>query len=408
MCYYEHMKNITLHSIVLMIGPSGSGKSTLANQLFPQHEIISSDCIRAELCGDFRIQTRNDEVFSEVHRRTEQRITMGQRAVVDATNLKAKDRRFFVDLSARMGVQLYYVVVNRTVDEKLATGGWRLEVNGLIQRHDETFRSNLRDILKGDGVATVIQAEHEFRVIKRGDIKDMIAAGEFSKYMAVGDVHGNLVEARATAMIADEENAFTIYLGDVIDYGDHNLDAFWFVYKRIIAGKAVMVWGNHERKLDMWIKHGFGASYRGQISHGMQKTVDEILKLEDRTAFSAAWYAMECMGRQHYVVGDRLFTHAAATIGVWDIKDHRPHGEHGQLAYFGQVNRAVPMRDDGYPNRVYDWVNDIPAGKTVVVGHDIRSTTEPMIVENAIGGTAVFLDTGSSKGGKLSHMAFDC
>jgi protein phosphatase len=402
------MKNITLHSIVLMIGPSGSGKSTLATQLFPQHEVISSDAIRAELCGDFRIQTRNTEVFAELHRRTELRITMGQRAVVDATNLKAKDRRFFVDLAARMGVELYYLVVNRSVAEKLATGGWRLEVNGLIEKHDETFRSNLREILKGDGVATVIQSEQEFRVANRGDLDATIAAGGFDKLMAVGDVHGNPVEARAAAMIADNVNAFTLYLGDVIDYGDRNMDAFWFVYERVMSGKALMVWGNHERKLDMWIRSDFGATYRGQVSHGMKRTLDEIAKIPNRAKFRAAWCAMESMARQHYVWGNKLFTHAAATVGLWNIKDHRPHGEHGQLAYFGQVDKAVPFRDDGYPNRVYDWVNDVPAGKTVVVGHDIRSTTAPMVVENVIGGTAMFLDTGSGKGGKLSHVIFDC
>lgn len=400
------MKNINLHSIVLMIGPSGSGKSTLAGRLFPHHEIISSDEIRAELCGDFRIQTRNDDTFKEVHRRAEQRIQMGQRAVVDATNLKARDRRFFVDLAHRYGVQLYYLVVNRPVEDKLKSGGWRLEVDGLIQRHDDTFRSNLRDILKGDGVATVIQADDEIRVIKRGSIEELAFTGGYDHVMAVGDVHGNMTELRAATLVADAENAFTVYLGDVIDYGDHNLDAFWFVYKRVISGKALMVWGNHERKLDNWIRHGFGSNFRGQISHGMQKTVDELHSLTDRRPFGAAWQAMESLCRQHYVWGDRLFTHAAATVGLWDSKDHRPHGEHGQLAYFGQVDKAVPFREDGYPNRVYDWVNDVPAGRTVVVGHDIRSKNAPMIVENSGGGKAIFLDTGSGKGGKLSHMLF--
>ena len=401
------MNNITLHSIVLMVGPSGSGKSTIATQLFPQHEIISSDTVRAELCGDFRIQTRNDDIFDEVHRRTELRIKMGQRAVVDATNIRARDRKFFVDLAQKYMVKLYYLVVNRSITDKLSTGGWRLEVNGLIERHDETFRNNMRDILNGDGVATVIHWLEDVRVITRGSIEESALRGGYNKVMAVGDVHGNITEARATASIADHDNAFTVYLGDVIDYGDHNLDAFWFVYHRVIEGKALMVWGNHERKLDQWLRHGFGASYRGQIGHGMQKTINELNDLKDRTAFSAAWCAMESLSRQHYVWGDRLFTHAAATVGLWKSTDHRPGGEHGQLAYFGQVDRAVPMRDDGYPNRIYDWIQQVPAGKTVIVGHDIRGTDHPMIVENTIGGTVIFLDTGSSKGGKLSHVTFN-
>jgi predicted kinase len=401
------MKKIDQHTIVLMIGPSGSGKSTLAEQLFPAHEVVSSDSIRAELCGDFRIQTRNDDVFAELHRRVEHRIYMGQRVVVDATNLKSRDRRFFIDLARRYGVKLYYIVVNRPISEKLKSGGWRLEVNGLIQKHDATFQSNLKDILKGDGVAEVIQMDDEICVVRRGTVDEMIYRGGFDRVMAVGDIHGNITEARAAAAIADDTNAFTIYLGDVIDYGDHNLDAFWFVYKRVMQGKALMVWGNHERKLDMWIRNGFGANYRGQIGHGMQKTVDEIHKLKDRRAFAAAWQAMECLSRQHYVWGNRLFTHAAATPTLWNNRDHRPHGVDGQLAYFGQVDKDTPFREDGYPNRVYDWVNTVPTGKTVVVGHDIRSKDQPMVIENDMGGTAIFLDTGSGKGGKLSHIMFE-
>ena len=401
-----HMMKINLHSIVLLIGPSGSGKSTLAAQRFKQHEIISSDDVRAELCGDFRLQIRNDDVFDELHRRTQLRIAMGQRVVVDATNLKAKDRRFFVELSQRMNVPLYYIVINRSVNEKLANGGWRLEVGGLIEKHENVFRSNLQDILKGDGVATVLQGDCDFEVVERLSLDEVVSQGKFAKLMVVGDVHGNIVEAQSAAMIADAADAFTLYLGDIVDYGDHNLESFNLVYERVMQGKALMVWGNHERKLGMWIKGDFGRSYRGIITAGMQRTVDELTQLPDAAVFKAAWNAMDSMSRQHYVIGDKLFTHAAATPGLWLNNSHRPHGEHGQLAYFGQVDADKPMREDGYPNRVYGWIDQIPTGKTVVVGHDIRSKDEPMVVENAIGGAAIFLDTGSSKGGKLSHMIF--
>lgn len=401
------MTNINLHSIVLMIGPSGAGKSTFAAKHFPQHEIISSDSIRSELCGDFRVQTRNDEIFAEVHRRAELRLGMGQRVVIDATNLKARDRRFFVELSKRLQIKLYYLVVNRPVGDKLATGGWRLEVKGLIEKHDQTFQNNLREILNGDGYATVIQWDQPFKVVQRGDVEELLWKGGFRKVMAVGDIHGNPVEARLAASRADAENAFTIYLGDVIDYGDHNLEAFWFVYQRVMEGKALLVWGNHERKLDKWIEADFGNTYRGTISSGMQKTVHELRQLKNRAAFKSAWAAIESMSRQHYVIKDLLFTHGAATPDLWYIKDHRPHGEHGQLAYFGEIDNEAPRREDGYPNRIYNWVQKIPAGRTVIVGHDIRSKDEPFIDDNPAGGRAVFLDTGSGKGGKLSYVIYD-
>lgn len=402
------MKNVRLHSIVLMIGPSGSGKSTLASKLFKSHEIISSDNIRAELTGDFRIQSRNDEVFDEVHRRTELLIRRGQRAVVDATHLKAKDRKFYVDLAKKYEVNLYYLVVNRPLEEKIATGGWRLEVERLIEKHDETFNNSIKEIMKGDGFATVVDVNNDdFNIVVRRDFSsDMLVDAGYSKLMVVGDVHGNFHELVDAAKVADQHNAFTVYLGDVIDYGDNNVESFRFVYDRVMNGKALMVWGNHERKLDMWVRAGFGSNFKGKIGHGMQKTVDEISK-QNRNVFYAAWNAMESMSKQHYVFGNVLLTHAAATVELWTIKDHRPHGEHGQLAYFGQVDKTTPFRDDGYPNRIYDWTMDVPSGRTVIVGHDIRSTDSPLVEINSHGGKTVFLDTGSGKNGKLSHVIVD-
>ena len=402
------MKTISLHSIVLMIGPSGAGKSTLANKLFNSHEIVSSDQIREELTGDFRMQTANSEVFFELHRRVELKINMGQRAVVDATNLKVRDRKFFVDLARKNNVNLYYVVINRPIDEKIRDGGWRLGVENLIEKHDEVFRSNLPDINRGDGVATVVKHDESFHVVKRGNISEMINQGNFDKLMVIGDVHGNFSDASKLVRKADSENAFTVYLGDVIDYGDNNLETFNMIYDRIMNGKALMVWGNHERKLDMWIKAGFGQNgYRGKIGNGMKKTIEEIENLADKNLFKAKWRALEFMSGQHYVFGNMLFTHAAATPDLWNINSHRPHGEHGQMAFFGQVDRAKPLREDGYPNRLYDWVNDVPENKTVIVGHDILSKNDPTTFKNQNGSTVIFLDTGSSKGGKLSHIMYN-
>lgn len=399
------MKNISLHSIVLLIGPSGAGKSTLARQTFQNSEIISSDDIRAELTGDFRIQTANSEVFAELHRRVELRINMGQRAVVDATNLRTRDRSFFVDLARKYNVNLYYLVVDRPLEEKLRDGGWRLSVDNLVERHDQVFRSNRGDILRGDGVATVIEHTEVFTVTQRGSISDLVH-GKFDQLMVVGDVHGNYVQAKEFADLADSINAFTVYLGDVIDYGDQNLDSFNLVYERVTQGRAVMVWGNHERKLDMWVKSNFGQNYRGKIGHGMKKTIDEIANLADKALFKARWRAMESLSRQHYVYNNMLFTHAAASADLWNSDAHRPGGEAGQLAFFGQVDKDVPMREDGYPNRLYDWTTAVPAGKTVVVGHDILSKDEPLIIKNQNDSTVIFLDTGSSKGGKLSQITF--
>jgi len=398
-----------------MIGPSGSGKSTLANRLFTKNEIISSDDVRAELFGDFRIQSNQEDVWEEVRHRINKRLLFGQRVVVDATNLRLKDRQVYIDIANHFQIELVYIVVNRPLVEKLETAGWRNEVPYLIQKHDDAFNSNLKAIMSGDGVATVFDATgnpNDFNpvVIKPADEEAFIANTKKNlSVMVIGDIHGNLVELQDKMMIARECNLYVLFLGDVIDYGTNNLDCFNIVYDLVRKGKASIVWGNHEKKLTKWIESDFGKDFRGIVGSGLAMTVAEItakldkdLKFKDR--FTAKWHMLYFNSKQHFVFRNHLFTHGAGTKEMWNMSCHTLPGEHSNMAFFGQVDNALPQRADGIPNRIYNWVDDIENGKTVVVGHDPRDKTTPLTVVNKQGGKAIFLDTGSSKGGVLSHI----
>ena len=85
--------------LTLMVGPSGAGKShwlaskdARAHGIHPSH-VISSDQFRADLCGDFRDQTKNDEVFEAVDLRSIDRIDdAGGLAAVSGRELVRKER----------------------------------------------------------------------------------------------------------------------------------------------------------------------------------------------------------------------------------------------------------------------------------------------------------------------------
>jgi AAA domain-containing protein len=86
--------------LTLMVGPSGAGKSTwLYNAIeggnkygILRGHIISSDELREDLCGDFRDQSKNAEVFAAVHAIAKTRIAHGLPCVIDATHIKRADR----------------------------------------------------------------------------------------------------------------------------------------------------------------------------------------------------------------------------------------------------------------------------------------------------------------------------
>jgi len=147
--------------LTLMIGPSGAGKTSwLASDASREfgispHHVVSSDLVRADLCDDWKDQSKNDEVFEALHAVVLARISHGLPCVVDATNLKRKDRLGIVGLT-REGSPVRYIVVDRPMDEKRATGGWRLSLPfDLLAKHDQTFRSQIKEILRGDGLPNV-------------------------------------------------------------------------------------------------------------------------------------------------------------------------------------------------------------------------------------------------------------
>jgi hypothetical protein len=147
-------------TLILTVGPSGGGKSTWACANFSPEKIVSSDKIREELCGDFRDQSKNEQVFTAVHAIASARIKNGLDCIIDATHLRRADRLKAVALAH--GGPVRYVVIDRPMADKRRDGGWR---NGavasgafaidLLAKHEQTFRSQLKDIIAGDHLPNV-------------------------------------------------------------------------------------------------------------------------------------------------------------------------------------------------------------------------------------------------------------
>jgi hypothetical protein len=108
--------------------------------------------------------------------------------------------------------------------------------------------------------------------------------------------------------------------------------------------------------------------------------------------------------------GDRLFVHGGFHTAMVEAASpvvglERPGPVLARALYGEPTGRTQP---DGYPERSLRWVDRIPTGLTVYCGHDRRSGDgRPLVRRGALGGTAVFLDTGAGKGGHLSWIDLD-
>lgn len=354
-------------------------------------------------------------MFRELDHRILLKLSIGQRVVVDSTSLKKRDRKTITDIAEEIGCPIFYVVVNRPLEEKLATGGWRLDVKGLIEKHEETFINNEREILRGDGVATVIDTRREdFEVVtaKKSLDQEALSREGFRGLLVIGDVHGMLQSLKSAIDWATSRQLLMVFLGDVVDYGPDSLETLNVVYDLVTRGKAVMTIGNHEKKIDRWIDQYNNGDVKLNLSEGNKATVNRVLELSDkaRFVFEYKFKALLHLSRHHWVFNNMLFVHGAASPEMWNISSARLTGELESLAMFGQVDKINQFRSDGYPNRIYDWVDDLHDGKIAIVGHDIRSKDGmPVDVVGKNGGRAIFLDTGSGKGGRLTaaHVMFN-
>jgi len=152
-----HTDEIKMHHagkqfLDIMVGPSGAGKSTYISKNYKPHEVISSDQIREENGWGHSPQDLA-KTWNYVHGLIKTRTENHLRTVLDATNIKRKDR-FRVLQNLPKGQFANYIIIDRPLDEKLKDKGWRPE--DLVLNHDKTFKSQLKDILNGDDRPNVV------------------------------------------------------------------------------------------------------------------------------------------------------------------------------------------------------------------------------------------------------------
>lgn len=418
-------------SLVVLVGPSGAGKTHFAERNFEAREVVASDDIRLAETGDIRRQDKNEMVFEEFHRRIETKIRFGNRAVADSTNIRNKDRREVAEIGKSLGVPVVYVVINRSMKQKFQTGGWRNEVfrkgRPLMEAMEETFTANEQTILLGDhGLADLVvdTRTEDFRVAKllprsrNGDavLAHLLDEG-FEYVRIIGDVHGNLEGfKKATEGVDDRAVTFFIFLGDVVDYGSQTLQVAERVWKLVSRGEAISIRGNHERKIWNWVtaERKLHGSFQGRITHGNEVTVNQLLAMEPekRALWEARFVSLVEMSPDWIQIQDMLLTHGAVHERMWHNTLFRAPraGALEALALFGETTgERDPLT--GYPVRKYDWVHELPPGSEAIVGHAIISVDGPIGFRGHKGGSAIFLDTGSSKEkdgreGKLSWLDF--
>jgi protein phosphatase len=217
-----------------------------------------------------------------------------------------------------------------------------------------------------------------------------------SKVRVVGDVHGDST-GFSYALATDR---FIMQLGDLVDHGPDSATTLRLMFDRVEQGRGLFLLGNHDLKLARTLA---GAPVRTEaVVQATIAQMDEALR-ERAVRLIAAAPAWLRLRSDLFVHGGFHTTMLEAPAPPHNLE--RPQGPIARALYGEPTGRIQP---DGYPERSLRWVDRIPEGMTVYCGHDNRSTDgRPYVRRGALGGKAVFLDTGAGKGGHLSWIDLD-
>jgi len=227
----------------------------------------------------------------------------------------------------------------------------------------------------------------------------------FDGMLVIADLHGDYESYARAASFAENNGLFLLSLGDLVDRGPSPFEVVSDMHRRMVAGTAGLCIGNHDDKFRRYYR-GSKVSFSLDARRTMESVGEE--RMNDFLRMYTEMIEMPVLSGMYHIFGDYIFVHAASHPCMWENTERFGDTARSR-ALFGETNGET--YDDGYPVRLYNWVDEIPIGRTVVVGHDKMAVfnvplMSPLTRLNANGGKAIFMDTGCGKGGFLTGAVF--
>lgn len=395
-------------ALVVLIGATGSGKSTFAARHFLPTEIISSDRCRGLVSDDETDQSATADAFDLVRTIAEKRLKNRRLTVIDATNVRADDRKDWVALARRWHALPVAIVLDPGIDLCVERNKARPDRpfgpqvvvrmvseirRGLGGLQREGFRQVWR-LGTAEGIDAAVVGRQPLWTDKRAD------TGPFD---IIGDVHGcgdeleallrrlgytvdwQEVEGGRQVTVTPPPGRKAVFVGDLVDRGPRTPDVLRIAMSMVAAGTAHVVNGNHDRKLARWLE-----GRNVTVAHGLQQSIDQIEA--EGPAFKAAIKPfLDGLLSHAWLDGGRL---AVAHAGLKPEMVGRASPAVREFALYGETTGETD--EFGLPVRL-DWAAAYRGPTTIVYGH--TPVLEPEWVNNTL-----CLDTGCVFGGRLTAL----
>ena len=394
------------------MGVSGSGKSTFAKKHFKSTEIVSSDQCRGIVSNDENSLKVNKDAFELLDFIISKRLKNGLLTVVDATNIQAEGRKKLIALAREYHALPSIIVLNTPEEICMERNAQRTDRNmgkHVIRQQRQQFKKSLRTLKKEgfrkihilNSLEEIEQVEGIEREKLYNDKKE-----ETGPFDIIGDVHGcfdelvellekldyqiKKVEPNTTNFgfeITHPDNRKPVFLGDLVDRGPNSPDVLRLVMSMVNAETAICVPGNHDAKLQKWLK-----GKKVNISHGLEQTVEQFKNESEEFKYQVKEFLYKLVS--HYVLdnGNLVVAHA----GLKEEMHGRASGQVRSFCLYGETTGVID--EDNLPIR-NNWALDYRGQAKVVYGH----VTVPKATWL---NRTIDLDTGCVFGGKLTAMRY--
>ncbi|MGH9212360.1 MAG: polynucleotide kinase-phosphatase [Acidimicrobiales bacterium] len=389
-------------ALVALVGVSGSGKSTFARTHFASTEVVSSDFCRGLVSDDENDQSATPAAFELLHEIVAKRLELGRLAVVDATNVRAEDRKHLVELARRHHVLPVAVVLDVAPElcaERNAARPDRSFGRHVVRNQHAALRRSVSHlaregfrrvfVLRGPDDIAAATVERERLWTDKRDL-----TGPFD---IIGDIHGcheelvNLLGALGWKVEADGADArhpdgrMVVFVGDLVDRGPATPAVLRLVMHLVDAGVALCVPGNHENKLQRALK-----GHSVHVSHGLAESLAQLGAETPEFRQRVERFIDSLVSHVVLDGGGLVVAHA----GLPETMHNRASGAVRSFALYGDTTGETD--EFGFPVR-YPWAKDYRGKAAVVYGH--TPTREASWVNNTI-----CVDTGCVFGGRLTAL----
>ena len=403
-------------SLVLLVGASGSGKSSFAAKHFDQHEVVSSDTCRGLVSNDEGSMEASEDAFALLNYLVGIRLKRGLLTVVDATNVQAYARKQLIALAREHHVLCVAIVLNLPIEVCEARNANRADRNfgkHVIRQHQHQLKKSLRRLRKeGFQHVTVLDSELAVEAVTGfsreklyNDRKDL--HGPFD---IIGDIHGcfdetvelldtlgyqisfeSLAENSAAPhygfSVHHPEQRQVVFVGDLIDRGPASPQVLKLVMSMVHSGVAHCVPGNHDVKLQKYLK-----GRKVTLNHGLEETVKQLEAESDEFKTEVREFIYGLISHLVFDDGKLVVAHA----GIEEAMQGRGSAAIRAFCLYGDTTGEID--EFGLPVRL-NWAAEYRGNAKVVYGHTPVPHAEWL-------NKTIDIDTGCVFGGKLTALRY--